>query len=296
MCELQKTIDEVFSNMFGRTSLRERKNDILGEAIELTRATDIRNLKEETGDLLCSTIQSCTENGWTIEEVIQATLDKIEKRKLQYQTLGRKIKVALYGGAFNMIHKGHIDVAKIVLNHSSDFDEVWLVPCYEHLYGKKLASAEHRIEMCKIAARADARIKVCDYEIRNRFKGETYHFMKRIMNDPEYKDKYSFSLVIGLDNANTIGSWSNCADLLDMVPFITINRAKHKFEAKWCLRQPHRYIDPDVPPLDISSSILRNRFLEYYADKYDNIVLNSLKTYLENDIIEYILENNLYKE
>ncbi|MDD5650113.1 MAG: MazG nucleotide pyrophosphohydrolase domain-containing protein [Candidatus Nanoarchaeia archaeon] len=286
--ELQKTIDELFVESFGHSSLRERHNDILGEAIELSRTVDIRGMKEETGDLLCSAIQSCNENGWELEDVIQGTLAKIKRRQKQYKTLGRKRRVVIQGGAFNMIHNGHIEAAQIVLNHSSDFDEVWLTPCYKHLYGKDLASAEDRLEMCRIAARVDARIRVFDYEITHEFQGETYHFMKLLMNDPVYKDFFSFSLMIGLDNANTITQWSNYEDLLKIVPFVVINRQGYVFEgAEWCLKQPHRYIDPDVPPVEVNSTRLRE------CCGVGNF--ETVASYLDKDVIEYIKSKGLYK-
>lgn len=285
--QIQQKINEVFVNSFGHSSLRERHQDILNEAIELTRTVDIRGLKEETGDLLCSTIQSCSENGWELEEVIQLTIDKILRRQKQYKTLGRKRRVVIQGGAFNMVHNGHIDAAKIVLNHSSDFDEVWLTPCFRHLYGKQLEKPENRLEMCRLAAKTDARIKVFDYEIVHEFQGETYHFMKLLLNDTAYKDLYSFSIMIGLDNANTIEQWSNYQDLLKIVPFVVINRQGYIFErAEWCLEQPHRYIHPDVPPVDISSTKLRDfcKIKDYEA----------LSIYLDKEVIEFIKANNLY--
>lgn len=289
--DLQKSVNDVFVDAFGHSSLRERHADILNEAIELTRSVDIRGLKEETGDLLCSVIQSCSENGWTVEDVVQETLTKINRRKKQYHSLGRKRKVAIYGGAFDMIHKGHISVSKIVLNHSSDYDEVWLTPCFQHLYGKKLTDAQHRLEMCRIAAKVDARIKVFDYEIRNEFQGETYHFMKKLMNDAEFKDKYSFSLIIGLDNANTIEQWSNYEDLTKMVPFIVVRRQAVEFKADWCLQTPHRYLDPDDPPECVSSTYLRELVKNHDLTEEQHIEIRKL---MDMNVYEYALNNNLY--
>ncbi|MCK9441179.1 MAG: nicotinate (nicotinamide) nucleotide adenylyltransferase [Methanothrix sp.] len=284
--KIQEKINTVFVEAFGNSSLRERQDDILREALEVTRTVDIKGLREETGDLLCSVIQSCNENGWKYEDIIEETLNKILRRKEQYKTLGRKRKVVIFGGAFNMIHNGHIDTARMILNYSNDYDEVWLTPCYQHLYGKKLESSEDRLEMCRLAAKVDARIKVFDYEIKHKFQGETYHFMKLLMNDTEYKDKYSFSMIIGLDNANTIDKWSNYQDLLKIASFVVMNRQGYKFNADWCLQQPHRYINPDIPPIDISSSELREFCKE---EKFEE-----LKKYLNSDVIEYIKSKNLY--
>ena len=63
----------------------------------------------------------------------------------------RKIKIALYGGAFNPIHAGHIGVAKFVLNTNKLCHEVWLVPCDRHINDKNLVNASHRLAMCRLA-------------------------------------------------------------------------------------------------------------------------------------------------
>ncbi len=37
------------------------------------------------------------------------------------------IKIALFGGAFNPITKGHVKCIREIMKHG--FDKVWLVPC-----------------------------------------------------------------------------------------------------------------------------------------------------------------------
>jgi len=53
---------------------------------------------------------------------------------------------------------GHIENAKYVLNSCNIFKQIWLMPCLNHMYGKDMATAECRLEMCVIAAKADERI------------------------------------------------------------------------------------------------------------------------------------------
>jgi NTP pyrophosphatase (non-canonical NTP hydrolase) len=50
--DLQKKVDNTFREHFGYTPQTERLNDIQGEMNELMRYQDVKNLKEETGDLL----------------------------------------------------------------------------------------------------------------------------------------------------------------------------------------------------------------------------------------------------
>jgi len=49
-----------------------------------------------------------------------------------------KINVAILGGAFNPIHKSHIDVAKSVLDDCKQINEVWITPCFTHKYIKNI--------------------------------------------------------------------------------------------------------------------------------------------------------------
>jgi nicotinate (nicotinamide) nucleotide adenylyltransferase len=257
---LQRKIEKVFLTYFGRTPLRQRLEDISKECTELTRFIDLRNLEEETGDLLASTLMLCNENGWDADKLVSATLEKIKRRQLQYQALGRKVSVALIGGAFNPVTNGHIKLAQFVLNSSKTFDEVWLVPCYGHMYGKQMATPEQRLEMCRMAVKVDGRIKVCDYEISHKLKGETYHFLKQLLSEDFAKDQYDFSYVIGLDNANTFDKWVNYEDLERMMRFVVVGRQGVKRDEKvnWYLKPPHIYLMPDKEDIpEVSSTQVR---------------------------------------
>jgi nicotinate-nucleotide adenylyltransferase len=299
MEESIKKINEVFVNNFGRTPLKERIDDILRETIELSRYIDVPNLKEETGDLLCSVLQLCNENEWSPKELIDNTLVKINRRQLQYKTLGRKTKVAILGGAFNPPHYGHLQAAQAILSFSRNFDEVWLMPCAAHMDNKKLASAKQRLEMLKILVKQDARIRVSSYEIDNQFQGETYHLVKSISKNLA-GDQYEFSMAIGLDNALTFDSWYNYEYLERMIRFIVIPRAGISFDVakvNWFLKQPHIYLLPDKPLAEMSSTKVRNLFEssehEYLAD---NGIKEQILKLIPEELFNYIITNGLYKK
>src|SRR5262245_22404448 len=169
--QLRQEVLRVFTEAFGRTPLRERLQDLLSQALSVARYTDLCNLREESADLFCCLLQLFNECDWDPRDLVAMTLCKIEARRLQYASLGRKTVVAIFGGAFNPITVGHVAVARFVLNSSRVFDEVWLMPCHEHMGGKSMASPEDRLEMCRRASRADGRIKVFDYEIRHQLRG-----------------------------------------------------------------------------------------------------------------------------
>src|SRR5262249_35672285 len=115
MSDLARLLAEIadrFHASFGRTPLEERAGDVLTEATALGRYADHAHLKDEAGGLLCSVLQLCVECEWEPAELVHSTLRKIEARSEIYAKLGRKLRVALYGGAFDPIHRGHIEVAE----------------------------------------------------------------------------------------------------------------------------------------------------------------------------------------
>lgn len=297
--KIQEKINKEFSEVFGRTPLTQRLEDIKGECSELCRYTDLTNLKEELGDLLSSAIQLASECDWTYEELITNTLKKIKRRQHQYKGLGRKVKVAILGGAFNPITKGHIQVAQFVLDTSKTFDEVWLMPCYKHMYDKKMEDAKHRLNMCELAAQTDGRIKIFDYEIEKKFSGETYHFVKRLLEEDFAKDNFDYSLIIGRDNADTFDKWVNYEELERMIRFVVVPRKgveeKEKNDA-WYLKSPHIYLfKDDTPIMEISSTIVRQALR--LADNGNwNGQWESMLDYMDDPVLEYIRDNKLYQD
>lgn len=286
--DLQNKVKETFEYHFGYTPLNERLKDIQKEFFELMKWQDISNLKEETGDLLASIIQLCNESDWDIEELIDNNISKIKKRELQYKTLGRKFNIAILGGAFNPITKGHIQLAQFVLNSSNEFDEVWLMPSYKHMFNKEMVSPEHRLEMCKIASQNDGRIKVFDFEIKNQLSGETYNLFKRLKQDEELNNKYNFSMIIGLDNANNFHKWVNFQELERMVRFVVVPRKGYDrdMNVTWYLERPHIFLKNDCDIIEISSTKVRNIF--------KNEVFDDINKYLDQNVINYIKKNKLY--
>ena len=286
--QLQDQVGEAFKKAFGRTSLRARLQDILGEAIELQRWTDIQNLQEEAGDLACSLLAFFNETGLSLEEAVQHTLDKIERRQQQYHALGRKLKVALLGGAFDPPTLGHIAVAKFVLDSSREFDEAWLVPCFRHLFNKEMSSAEHRLTMLGYAIQNDGRIKVCDYEIQHQLGGETYHFLKSLM-DSELAQTHEFSYIIGMDNANNFDKWVNFEELERLIRFIVVPRAgqESKTSVDWYLKPPHIFLRSDTPLPDTASSAVRMEFACGMISKLSEQMLDPL-------VLDYIKRKKLY--
>lgn len=297
--DLQKQVARYFQEVFGTTPLTQRLDDIRKETNELCNYSTVEDLRSEFGDLLASVLAGINECGFDATELIKENERKIFLRRDQYKALGRKSSVAILGGAFNPVTLGHIAVAQFLLKVGI-FDEVWLTPCYAHMYSKEMASPEHRLEMCNIAAQVDPRIKVFDYEIEHQLAGETYHFVKRLQDEDFAKNNYNFSIVIGMDNANTFDKWVNYRDLERLIRFVVVPRAGETPDpsVNWYMQNHHILLRPDKDELPDTSSteardILDTRGLGDDASARLE-VLRSARRLLDPKVIDYIQEKRLY--
>ena len=286
MIDLQTQVAEVFLDHFGRTPLTQRIDDIFRESLELRRFTDLRNLREEMGDLIASAIMGCEECDWNFEELVQASLEKIKRRGKQYRSLGRKTSVAVFGLAGDPATIGHLRSAQYILEASRAFDEVWLMPCFRHMHNKAMVAAEHRLEMCRLAAVNDGRIRVCDFEIANELSGETYQTVKRMLEVEG--ESHALSFVIGMDNANDFDTWVNYEELERLVPFVVIPRKGYTPKASWFYREPHIYLGDNENPIpEISSTEFRRLYASNDPAARDAVT---------PEVYDYIEQHGLYKE
>jgi len=194
-------------------------------------------------------------------------------------------KVAILGGAFDLITKGHSQLAEYVLKNT-DIEEVWITPCFAHMYDKNMTSGLNRINMCKLANYNNTDIKVFDFEIKNKLTGGTYSFLFKLLSDPEFSHQYDFSYIIGMDNANSFEKWKKYNLLKNLVRFIVVSRqgVKNK-EEMWYNKGPHIFLNAKSNIMESSSTIVRKITKEK--------PLNNCK-YITDKVVDYIVDRGLY--
>ena len=193
------------------------------------------------------------------------------------------MKIAIFGLSCNPPTIGHIQIAKSILE-TNLFDEIWLMPSYKNVFNKELETSEHRLNMCKLAIDDDVKMKVFDYEIIHKLNGETFKFINQLRNDLNYNTN-DFSLIIGLDNANIFHKWKNYKELEKIISFVVIDRkgSKRDPNVNWYLKPPHIFLENDI--LEVSSTVVRKLLKEKDL---------SVKKYINKNVYEYIIKNNLY--
>ena len=272
-----KTTGEMFLEVFGVTPFSERLEDILGEARELSRTKTLKETKDETGDVLASVLALIHESGWSAEELLNENAAKIRSRKWQYQTMGRRKSVVIFGGSFDPITKGHIEVAETVLKTlSNEIDEVCFMPCCGHLeksHTRKQVPVANRIEMISKAIEHNPKLKVSTLEADLRTQGRTKCLISAMEALPDYSDKRVYHL-IGMDVAKSLPSWGD--DLESRATFIVVNRGGQKLEGdEWFLKKPHLFLEMDV---EASSTKLKQDIIDGDFSLVPDAIIDQVKT------------------
>jgi len=114
------------------------------------------------------------------------------------------------GGSFHPPHVGHAMVAAW-LRWSDRADEVWLLPTYQHAFGKALAPFEARVRWCEaLAGAVGPHVRVCTLE--STLQGTSYTKRTLDVLARQHPD-CRFRLVIGADLLPTTPRWKDWAGI-----------------------------------------------------------------------------------
>lgn len=166
------------------------------------------------------------------------------------------MKIAIYGGSFDPPHIGHVAIAKRV---SRLVDQVWMMPCYGHMFNKKLRLPKFRLSLCRFAVDdIQSNVVASNFDIENQFSGSTYESLLRLK---KAYPQHEFSFVVGQDNADMIEQWKYWIDLIEDFPAIVCQRQQVINEFAWYMKPPHTFVSDwwqsDLSLLSVSSTLIR---------------------------------------
>lgn len=131
-------------------------------------------------------------------------------------------KMALFGGTFDPIHSSHVSMA-LRLADALSLDTVLLMPTYvpPHKIRESMASAEHRLAMCRLAAQDHPILEVSDMEIARGGASFTVDTLTALKE--EYPDT-KWYVITGADMFCTLRTWHRFGELKEMATFCTVPR------------------------------------------------------------------------
>ncbi|KKU86702.1 MAG: nicotinate (nicotinamide) nucleotide adenylyltransferase [Candidatus Wildermuthbacteria bacterium RIFCSPHIGHO2_01_FULL_47_27] len=184
-----------------------------------------------------------------------------------------KKKICCLGFSANPPHLGHLGAAMLVLRKKMA-DEVWLIPCFEHSFGKPLIPARHRWKMAKLME--GPRIKASRIELRRRRKSYTIDTVRSLKKQ---HPAHEFFWMVGADIIKTKSylNWRNWKELSREIKFIVIKRPG--FAVK---KLPRGFILAGGASPKISSTEIRERIRRRVSIR--GLVPQKVKEYIENNM------------
>ncbi len=195
-------------------------------------------------------------------------------------------KIGLFGGSFNPIHKGHINLL-ISVREKLGLDRIILIPSgtSPHKSSAEYAPACDRLEMCRMACEEYDGIEVSDYEIANDRKSYTVytvrHFKELFPEDELY-------WLVGSDMLLCFESWFEYREILANVTLVAVTRTGEdsdqlsKMAEK--LSEHGRCVVVNAEAVVMSSSEIRKMIKNN----------DDLSCYLNGKVVKYIMSNKLY--
>ena len=115
------------------------------------------------------------------------------------------LTTGIFGGSFNPVHNGHIELARRLLKLAR-LDGVWFVVSPQNPFKRndRLLDDRLRLEMVRLALRDEPRMAASDYEFGMPRPSYMWHTLQAMSRD--YPDR-RFVLLIGADNWARFGEW-----------------------------------------------------------------------------------------
>lgn len=203
--------------------------------------------------------------------------------------------IGIFGGTFNPIHNGHIQLAKQALEKLG-LDAVHFLPCANPVHrGAPQVSSHDRLNMIKLAIATE------DQFVANRLEldrgGASYMVDTLRELRKQYPDE-SIGLILGADAFNGIPGWKQPAEILNLSHLIVCQRPGIEmdpgiFSDRWVQsasmvkQASYGYVLPlTIEQSNCSSTRIREQLLKS----------ESMPPCLPAAVLEYIVNNHLYEK
>lgn len=199
-----------------------------------------------------------------------------------------KLKTGIFGGSFNPIHNGHIELAKKFYKELG-LDRLLIVPSYipPHKFVDTPVFPDQRFEMCCLAAEGIEGLEVSNIEIKRHGASYTYLTLKELHS--LYPDDELY-LITGADMFMTLQDWKKPEVIFEISTVCGVSRnndntAALEKHAEYLKSLGARTVVLDAEIMTVSSTEIRRRV----RNKED------ISGLVDSKVKRYIKDHNLYR-
>ncbi|MBD5423111.1 MAG: nicotinate-nucleotide adenylyltransferase [Mycoplasma sp.] len=195
------------------------------------------------------------------------------------------MRIGLFGGSFNPIHKGHLAIANSAIKNLN-LDKLIFIPCQKNPFKKDInyVSGKHRLNMINLVL--EEKMEVSSFEIDRKGISYTIDTVKYFKN--KYKNDELF-LIIGSDNLTKLSKWKDIDIIAELVKISVFKREKNINKTN--IKKYNCILINNDLYLESSSNFLKGDF-----DSVDDSVIKyigSNKLYFD-DILKNVLDEKRY--
>ncbi len=176
---------------------------------------------------------------------------------------GREMNIGVLGGTYDPVHNGHLILAEEA-RARLNLAEIILIPAGQpQLKGARIiSSAEHRLQMLRLAIADKPYIKLSVMEIERAGPSYTIDTISELRNKLGREDELFF--ILGWDSLAQLPEWRDAPRLIKMCYFVAAPRPGYPPPDLKALESPVPGISQQVmimdrPEIDISASAIRDR-------------------------------------
>ena len=215
-----------------------------------------------------------------------------------------QMRIALYGGTFDPVHAGHLEVARGVLQ-LFEIEKVLFIPAQmaPHKIGRPVTEPIHRYAMLALATQNDPQLSISTFELdapNRRYTVETVDHFQRALGDST-----ELFFIMGADSWSEITTWREWERLLSMTNHIVVTRPGYEPAATHVGAISERIVDlrggkmppqsdvtkkmffTDVAMRDVSATSIRRLASEGRVEELAGLV--------SGPVLEYIKKYGIYR-
>lgn len=213
-------------------------------------------------------------------------------------------RIALYGGTFDPVHAGHLEIARRV-SEVFEIENVVFIPAQvaPHKIGRPVTKPIHRYAMLALATQGDPHLSISTFELDapdRRYTVDTIEHFQR-----ELGESTELFFIMGADSWSEITTWREWERLLTMTNHVVVTRPGYepgtehvgKLRARIVDARSGKELPARVAPGIFFTDVVSN---EVSATNIRQLAragrTEELASLLPGPVLEYITKYGIYRE